>query len=171
MRLALGLFLTAFASASQATAGPFEAPPQRYAEAVNAALHQAGTDLRLRQTSCEAGTRCRFAARLVDVDVTGPADRPGTERILIAAIFRQGDDEAATRLIDDTLTVLGATMVAYDPGMAVERRGEALLELGDAALGVGEAHLDSADVHYALRFDDVSGRLEITAATLRAGHG
>jgi hypothetical protein len=55
--------------------------------------------------------------------------------------------------------------------MTAERRGEMLLELGDAALGVGEAHLDSADVHYALSFDDVSGRLEITAATLRAGHG
>ena len=34
-----------------------------------------------------------------------------------------------------------------------------------------EAHIDSNDVHYTLSFDDVSGRLEITAATLRAGHG
>jgi hypothetical protein len=55
--------------------------------------------------------------------------------------------------------------------MSANRRGEVLLELGEAALSVGEAHQDSANVHYALTFDDVSGRLEITAATLRAGHG
>jgi hypothetical protein len=138
---------------------------------VNGALQQVGTDLRIRPTSCVAGIRCRFAARLVDVEVTGPADRPGTERITVAATFRQGDDEAAAKLIDDTLTVLGATMIAYDPRMPADRRSEALLELGDAALTTGEAHRDSTDVHYALRFDDVSGRLEIIAATLRAGHG
>ena len=61
-------------------------------------------------------------------------------------------------------------MAAYDPQMSVDRRGKVLLELGEAALSSGEAHRDSADVHYALSFDDVSGRLEITAATLRAGH-
>ncbi|WP_201860698.1 hypothetical protein [Microvirga soli] len=171
MRLALGLFFSMFAFACQAAAGPFEASPQRYEQTVNAALQQVGTDLRLRQTSCVASTRCRFAARLVEVEVVGPTNRPGTERIVIGATFRQGDDAAATRLIDDTLTVLGATMVVYDPGMAARRRGELLLELGDAALSLGEAHRDSADVHYALSFDDVSGRLEITAATLRAGHG
>jgi hypothetical protein len=103
--------------------------------------------------------------------VTGPADRPATERISVAATFRQGDDEAAKGLLEDTLTVIGATMVAYDPGMSADRRGEVLLQLGEAALSSGEAHHDSADVHYALTFDDVSGRLEITAVTSRAGHG
>jgi hypothetical protein len=115
--------------------------------------------------------RCRFAARQVNVEVSGPADHPATERITIGAIFRQGDDEAAASLLEDTLTVVGATMVTYDPGMAAERRGAVLQELGEAALGVGQAYLDSADVHYALSFDGVSGRLEITAATLRVGHG
>ncbi|WP_262031701.1 hypothetical protein [Microvirga sp. Mcv34] len=156
--------------ASPALAGPFDTPPERYDETVNVALQQIGSDLRIRQTAC-AATRCRFAAREVIVEVSGPADRPAIERITIAATFRQGDDRTATNLLDDTLTVVGATMVTYDPGMAAERRGEVLLELGEAALSVGEAHLDSADVHYALSFDDVSGRLEIIAATLRAGHG
>ncbi|MFC4171558.1 hypothetical protein ACFOYU_05730 [Microvirga sp. GCM10011540] len=171
MRPILALFIPTFALVSQATAEPFDAPPSKYAEAVNAALQQVGTDLRIRQVSCTDATRCHFAARLVDVEVTGPEDRPGTERIMVAATFRQGDDEAAAKLIDDTLTVLGATMVAYDPRMSADRRGEVLFDLGDAALTTGEAHRDSADVHYALTFDDVSGRLEITAATLRAGHG
>ncbi|SCZ08609.1 hypothetical protein [Microvirga guangxiensis] len=165
------LFISMLALASPAGAEPFGAPPSRYAETVNPALQGIGTDLRIRQASCVDGTRCRFAARLVDIEVVGPADRPGTERIQVTATFRQGDDAAATRLLDDILTVVGATMVAYDPGMAAERRGEALLELGEAALSVGEAHLDSTDVHYALSFDDVSGRLEIIAATLRASHG
>ncbi len=156
--------------ASPAWAGPFDIPPERYDETVNPALQQVGSNLRVRQTTC-AGARCRFTARQVDVEVSGPAERPATERITIAATFRQGDDAAAAGLIQDALTVLGATMVAYDPGMVPDRRAEVLLELGEAALGVGEAHLDSADVHYALSFDDVSGRLEITAATLRAGHG
>jgi hypothetical protein len=156
--------------ASPALAGPFDIPPERYDETANPALQQVGSDLRVRQTGCAAG-HCRFAAREVVIEVSGPADRPATERITVAATFRKGDDAAATGLIEDTLTVLGATMVAYDPRMAAERRAEVLLELGDAALGVGEAHLDSVDVHYALSFDDVSGRLTITAATLRAGHG
>ena len=156
--------------ASPALAGPFEVPPERYDEAVNVALQQVGSDLRLRQTTCAAAS-CRFVARQVTVDVIGPVDRPATERITVAATFRQGDDAAAKGLLEDTLTLIGATMVAYDPGMAADRRGELLLELGDAALSVGEAHRDSADVHYALSVDDVSGRLEITAATLRAGHG
>ncbi|MBD2746104.1 hypothetical protein IC232_05250 [Microvirga sp. BT688] len=171
MRPVLAFFIATFALASQATANPFDAPPPMYAEAVNPALRQVGTDLRVRQTSCMVSSHCRYAARQVGIEVVGPPDRPVTERIMIAATFRQGDDAAATKLIDDTLTVLGATMVVYDPGMAEDRRGEFLLELGDAALSVGEAHRDSADVHYALSFDDVSGRLEITAATLRAGHG
>jgi hypothetical protein len=171
MRPVLAFFIATFALASRATAGPFDAPPTKYAETVNPALKQVGADLRVGQTSCVASTRCRFAARRVDIEVVGPPDRPGTERIVIGATFRPGDDAAATKLIDDTLTVLGATMVAYDPGMAADRRGQLLLELGDAALTVGEAHRDSADVHYALSFDDVSGRLEITAATLPAGHG
>jgi|GEM_PF-3032907 len=171
MRPILALSIPMFALASQAAAEGFASSPPKYAELVNAALQQVDTGLRIRQTSCTASTHCRFAARLIEVDVMGPADRPGTERILIAATFRQGDDEAATRLIDDTLTVLGATMVAYDPRMPADSRSKVLLELGDAALSVGEAHRDSADVHYALAFDDVSGRLEITAATLRAGHG
>ncbi len=102
--------------------------------------------------------------------MTGPVDRPSTERISVAAIFRHGNDAAAKELLEDTSTVIGATMVAYDPGMLADRRGEVLLELGAAALSSGAAHQDSADVHYALSFDDVSGRLEITAATLRAGH-
>lgn len=156
--------------ASPALAGPFDAPPERYDETVNVALQHVGTSLRVRQTAC-AAARCRFAARGVIVEVAGPADRPATERITVAATFRQGDAGAAASLLEDALTVFGATMVAYDPGMAAERRGVVLQELGDAALGVGEAHIDSNDVHYALSFDDVSGRLEITAATLRAGHG
>ncbi len=167
MRLAAAFVLLV---ASPAGAGPFDLPPERYDETVNTALQQVGSDLRVRQTAC-AASGCRFAARRIEVGVSGPADRPVTERITVAATFRQGDDAAATGLIEDTLTVVGATMMAYDPKMTAERRGEVLLELGDAALGVGEAHLDSADVHYALSFDDVSGRLEITAATLRAGHG
>jgi hypothetical protein len=171
MRTVAALFVLVLAS--PATGSPFDAPPERYPDQVNPALRQVGSDLPFRQTTCILGERprCRFAARLVDVEVVGPPDRPGTERIMIGATFRQGDDAAATKLIDDTLTVLGATMVTYDPGMPADRRGEILLELGDAALNVGEAHRDSADVHYALSFDDVSGRLEITAATLRAGHG
>jgi hypothetical protein len=156
--------------ASPAWAGPFDIPPERYDGTVNTALQRVGSDLRVRQTGC-AAARCRFAAREVIVEVSGPADRATTERITVAATFRPGDDEAATSLLEDTLTVVGATMVAYDPAMAAERRGAVLQELGDAALGVGEARLDSADVHYALSFDDVSGRLEITAAALRAGHG
>ncbi|MEE1657884.1 hypothetical protein VB618_16915 [Microvirga sp. CF3062] len=171
MRPVLAFSIATFALASQATAEPFDGPPSTYAETVNPALRQVGTDLRVRQTSCVASSRCRFAARQVDIEVVGPPDRPGTERIMIAATFRQGDNAAATKLVDDTLTVLGATMVVYDPGMVADRRSEVLLELGDAALTVGEAHQDSTDVHYALSFDDVSGRLEITAATLRAGHG
>jgi hypothetical protein len=168
MRTAAVLFTLVLAS--PALAGPFDIAPERYDEAVNAALQQVGADLRVRQTACAAAS-CRFAARQVTVDVTGPADRPSTERISVAATFRQGEDEAAKGLLEDTLTVIGATMVAYDPGMSANRRGEVLLELGEAALSVGEAHQDSANVHYALTFDDVSGRLEITAATLRAGHG
>lgn len=168
---ALAIIVSTFALASQAAAGPFDALPPQYAETVNAALQQAGADLRVRPTSCAAGTRCHFAARQIDIEVIGPANRLGTERIVIGATFRQGDDDAAARLIEDSLTVLGATMVAYDPGMTADHRGEVLLELGDAALTVGEAHRDTADVHYALSFDDVSGRLELTAATLRAGHG
>lgn len=171
MRLALGLLFSVFAAASQAAAGAFESPPQRYEETVNAALQQVGTDLRVRQTSCVVSSRCRYAARQVDLEVVGPPDRPVTERIMIAATFRQGDDAAAAGLIDDTLTVLGATMVVYDPRMPADRRSDILLDLGEAALSIGEAHRDSADVHYALSFDNVSGRLEITAATLRAGHG
>ncbi len=168
MRNAAALLVLALAL--PALAGPLDLPPERYDETVNTALQEVGSDLRVRQTACAAG-RCRFAAREVVIEVSGPADRPATERITVAATFRQGDDAAATGLIEDTLTVVGATMVAYDPGMTAERRSEMLLELGDAALGVGEAHLDSADVHYALSFDNVSGRLAITAATLRAGHG
>jgi hypothetical protein len=156
--------------ASPAQAGPFDLPPERYDETVNTVLQQVGSDLRVRQTAC-AASGCRFAARRIEVGVSGPADRPVTERITVAATFRQGDDAAATGLLENALTVVGATMVAYDPGMTAERRGEMLLELGDAALGVGQVHLDSVDVHYALSFDDVSGRLEITVATLRAGHG
>jgi hypothetical protein len=162
--------LLVLAVASPAWAGPFDTPPERYDETVNVALQQVASDLRVRQTACTA-VRCRFAARGVSVEVAGPADRPATEQITVAATFRQGDDGAATGLLDDTLTVLGATMVAYDPGMTAERRGAVLQELGDAALGVGEAHIDSNDVHYALSFDDVSGRLEIIAAILPAGHG
>ncbi len=168
MRTATALF--ALVLASPALAGPFDIPPERYGEAVNPALQQVRSDLRVRQIAC-APARCRFTALQVDIEVSGPSDRPATERIIVAATFRQRDDAAATSLLEDTLTVIGATMVAYDPGMAAERRGEVLLELGEAALSVGEAHLDSADVHYALSFDDVSGRLEITAATLGAGHG
>jgi hypothetical protein len=168
MRLAAAFVIIVVAS--PAGAGPFDIPPERYDETVNTALRQVGSDLRVRQTSCAAG-RCRFAAREVVVEVSGPAERPATERMTVAATFRRDGDTAAASLLDDTLTLVGATMVAYDPRMTAERRGEMLLELGDAALGVGEAHLDSADVHYALSFDDVSGRLEITAATLRAGHG
>jgi hypothetical protein len=170
MRPAFAFFISMSALASQATAGPFDAAPSKYAETVNPALQQVGSDLRVRQAACVAA-RCRFAARQVEIEVSGPADRPVTERITVAASFRQGDAAAATGLFEDALTVVGATMVAYDPGMAAERRGEVLFELGEAALGMGEAHLDSADVHYAVSFDDVSGRLEITAATLRAGHG
>lgn len=168
MRTAAALFVLVLAS--PALAGPFDIPPERYDETVNAALQQVGSDLRVRQTACTAA-RCRFAARQVDVEVSGPADRPATEWITVVATFRQGNDEAAKGLLEDTLTVIGATMMAYDPGMAADRRSEVLLELGDAALTVGEAHLDSTDVHYALSFDAVSGRLEITAATLGAGHG
>jgi hypothetical protein len=168
MRITAALYLLLLAS--PAVAGPFDTPPERYDEAINVALQQVASDLRVRQTACIAA-RCRFAARGVSVEVAGPADRPATERITVAATFRQGDDGAAASLLDDTLTVVGATMVAYDPGMAAERRGAVLQELGDAALGVGEAHIDSNDVHYALSFDDVSGRLEIIAATLPAGHG
>jgi hypothetical protein len=168
MRTAAALLVLAVAS--PACAGPFDTPPGRYDEAINVALQQVGPDLRVRQTACIA-IRCRFAARGVSVEVAGPADRPATERITVAATFRQGDDGAAASLLDDTLTLVGATMVAFDPGMPAERRGAVLQELGDAALGVGEAHIDSNDVHYALSFDDVSGRLEITAATLRGGHG
>jgi hypothetical protein len=167
MRTAAALFVLLLAS--PALAGPFDLPPERYDEAVNVALQQVGSDLRVRQTAC-ASARCRFAARQVTVDVTGPVDRPSTERISVAATFLQGDAAAAKELLEDTLTVIGATMVAYDPGMSADRRGEVLLELGEAALSSGEAHKDSADVHYALSFDDVSGRLEVTAATLRAGH-
>jgi len=90
---------------------------------------------------------------------------------MVAATFRQGDGEAAVRLVDETLSIFGATMVAYDPNTPADRRSEVLLELGEAALASGEAHHDSADVHYGLSFDDVSGRLEIVAAALRAGHG
>jgi len=168
MRLAAAMLLATLAY--PAVASPFDALPEQYDETINPALQHVGSDLRVRQTNCVASS-CRFAARQVEVEVSGPADRPATERITVAATFRKNDDEAATNLLDDALTVVGATMVAYDPGMAAERRGEVLLELGEAALGVGEAHLDSADVHYALSFDNVSGRLEITAATLRAGHG
>lgn len=171
MRPVFAFFIATLALASQAMADPFDAPPPNYAEMINPALGQFGADLRVRQTSCVVSSRCRYAARQVGIEVVGPPDRPVTERIMIAATFRQGDDAAAAKLIDDTMTVLGATMVVYDPGMAAERRGELLLELGDAALSMGEAHRDSVDVHYALSFDDVSGRLEITAATLRAGHG
>jgi ERCC4-related helicase len=103
--------------------------------------------------------------------VSGRSDRPATERIIIAATFRQDDDAAATGLLEDTLTVIGGAMVAYDSGMVADRRSEVLLEVGEAALSVGEAHLDSAEVHYVLSFNDVSGRLEIMAATLGAEHG
>ena len=168
MRTTAAIFALIFAS--PALAGPFDVSPERYDETVNVALQQVGSDLRVRQTACAAAS-CRFAARQVTVDVIGPADRPTTERITVAATFRQGDIEAAKGLLEDTLTVIGATMVAYDPGMAADRRSEVLLELGEAALSSGAVHQDSADVHYALSFDDVSGRLEITAATLRAGHG
>lgn len=171
MRPIFAFFIALFALASQATAGPFDISPSKYAEMVNAALQKVGTDLRVQQTSCLVNSRCRFAARQVDIEVVGGPDRSGTERIMIGATFRQGDDAAATRLVEDTLTVLGATIVAYDPRMAADQRSEVLLELGNAALTVGAAHQDSADAHYALSFDDVSGRLEITAATLRAGHG
>ncbi len=168
MRTAAVLFTLILAS--PVLAGPFDIAPERYDEAVNMALQQVGSDLRVRQTTC-AAVGCRFAARQVTIDVIGPADRPATERITVAATFRHGDDAAAKGLLEDTLTVIGATMVAYDPGMATDRRGKVLLELGEAALSLGEAHRDSADVHYAVSFDDVSGRLEIVAATLRAGHG
>jgi hypothetical protein len=168
MRLAAAFVLLVVASS--AGAGPFDLPPERYGETVNTALQQVGSDLRVRQTGC-AAARCRFAAREVIVEVSGPAERPTTDGITIGATFRRDGDTAAASLLDDTLMLIGATMVAYDPGMAADRRGDVLLELGEAALRVGEAHLDSADVHYALTFDDVSGRLEITAATLRAGHG
>ncbi|MBM1171988.1 hypothetical protein [Microvirga arabica] len=168
MRIAASLL--ALVLALPALAGPFDIPPDQYDETVNPALQRVGADLRVRQMAC-APVRCRFTAIQVDIEVSGPTDRPAMERITIAASFRQGDDAAAAGLIEDTLTVLGATMVAYDPGMAADRRSEVLLELGEAALSVGEAHVDSADVHYALSFDDLSGRLKITAATLRAGHG
>jgi hypothetical protein len=63
-------------------------------------------------------------------------------------------------------------MVAYDPGMAANRRGGILLALVDAALTVGEAHPDSADEHCALPFDNVSERLERADHVLsrRASH-
>ncbi|MXQ12667.1 hypothetical protein [Microvirga makkahensis] len=67
--------------------------------------------------------------------MSGPADRPAMERITVAASFRQGGADAARCLLEDALTVVGATMVAYDPGMAAERHGEVLLERGEAALG------------------------------------
>jgi len=168
MRIAAAPFIAALAF--PAVAGALDRSPERYDETVNPALQQVGSDLHVQQTSCATGAHCRFAARQVVIDVTGPADRPATERIVVTAMFPRDDDGAASGLIEDTLSVLGATMVAYDPGMAANRRGELLLELGEAALSVGEAHRDSADMHYSLAFDDVSGRLEITAATIRAGH-
>ncbi|QRM35275.1 hypothetical protein [Microvirga sp. VF16] len=168
MRTAAALLILVLAS--PALANPFDTPPERYDETVNVALQQVGSGLRVRQTAC-AAARCRFVARQVDVEVSSSAARPAMERITVAATFRQGDDAAAKGLLEDTLTVIGATMVAYDPEMDAGRRGEILLALGEAALSVGEAHRDSTNVHYALVFDDVSGRLEITAATLRAGHG
>lgn len=88
MRSAFAFFISTVALASQATAEPFDTLPLKYAESVNAALQQVGTDLRIRQISCVASTRCRFAARRVEVEVKGQADRPGTERILIAVTFR-----------------------------------------------------------------------------------
>ncbi|QFU14739.1 hypothetical protein [Microvirga thermotolerans] len=168
MRIAAALLFATLAY--PAAANPFDIPPERYDETINPTLQQVGSDLRVRQSAC-APARCRFVARQVEVEVSSPVGRPATERITIAATFRQGDDEAGQRLLEDTLTMIGATMVAYDPRMAADQRGEILLELGDAALSVGEAHRDSADMHYALSFDDVSGRLEITAAALSAGHG
>jgi hypothetical protein len=82
-------------------AGPFDAPPERYDETVNVALQQVGTSLGVRQTACTAA-RCRFAAREVSVEVAGPVDRGATERITVAATFRQGDDGAAASLLEKT---------------------------------------------------------------------
>jgi len=170
MRVASALFILALLS--HPGGQPFNAPPDRYDDLVNLALQQVGSDLRVRQITCITGEHplCRFGARQVEIDVTGPKGRSGTDRITVAATFRRNDNDAAKGLMEDALTVLGATMVTYDPRMAADRRSGMLLELGGAALNIGEAHLDSADVHYSLSVGDVSGRLEITAATLRAQH-
>ncbi|MCG7392915.1 hypothetical protein MHY87_08370 [Microvirga sp. ACRRW] len=170
MRFAVVFFLSTLVGVPLAVAEPFDASPQKYAGTVNTALQQVGTDLRVRPISCTDAARCRFAARRVQVEAISPAGRSGTERITLAVTFHQGGESAAKQLMRDALLVLGATMVAYDPTMPADRRRDFLLELGDAALTVGEAHRDSANVHYALSFDDVSGRLEIIAATLRASH-
>lgn len=152
-----------------AAAGPFDVSPDRYGDRVNPALSEAGSDLRVRRTACQAGERpaCRFAARRVDIEVAGSRGSRGTERIALAARFRRGAETEAAGLLRDAFTVLGATMVAYDPEMAADRRGEVLQTLGDAALGAGEGQEDGQAARYAVSFDDVSGRLEIDVFPLR----
>jgi hypothetical protein len=66
---------------------------------------------------------------------------------------------------------LSPSCIRRDPGMPASRRVAMINELGEAAFEDSEAHLDSADVHYALAFDDASRRLEIVVAPLRLAHG
>ena len=162
-------FLHAMVARPAAAAGPYDAPPDRYAAAVNPVLAQVQSDLKVRRTAC-SGTppSCRFSARDIAIQVAG-AGR-GTVRVTIAATFRDGSEAEATVLLQDSMLVLGSTMVAYDPAMPATRRVEAINMLGEAAFEDREAHLDSADVHYGLTFDDASGRLEIVVVPLALAH-
>ena len=165
MAACIGITIPAFA------VGPFDTPPNRFADTVNPVLRQAKSDLRVRRTTCTSTVppSCRFSARDVDIIVAGHGT--GTGRITVAVTFRRGGETEATRLLRASMSVLGAVMVTYDPGMRASRRVDMINELGEAAFEDSEAHLDSADVHYALAFDDASRRLEIVVAPLRLAHG
>lgn len=105
---------------------------------------------------------CRYAAGPVTVDVSGPTLQPATDIIAIRAGFRKGEAVDGAQAFRDTLTILGATVMAYDPSLEPELRSGIIATLGEAALTEGKGRMETPAASYTVAFDDLSGRLEIT---------
>jgi hypothetical protein len=158
--------------ASPASPEAFAVSPDRFDALVNQALQEVRSDLRVRAQGCTGGERiaCRFAARRIAVFVEGAASPARTEKVTIATTLRRGDEAGAPPLLADALTVLGATMMAFDPRLAASRRGELIAEIGAAALAVGRAERHGSASHYSLSFDSATGRLEIAVTPEALAH-